>query len=94
VKRIGLALFVVTLTGVLACQREDNGLTKKLDEISQRLSAIEAKLGNAPAGAARPPQQPRAQPNPASVHAVSIGESAVIGSKLAKVTIVEAFTFT
>lgn len=96
-KRIGSAVLAIALFGTFACQRDEQAVTKKLDEISQRLAVIESKLGNAPvagAAAARPPQQQRAQPNPTAVYAVPIGESAAIGSKLAKVTIVEAFTFT
>lgn len=95
-KRIGLAVLAVSLSGAFACQRDNEALNQKLDDISRRLTSIEAKLGNAPApgAAARPSQPARAQPNPSHVYAVPIGESASIGSKLAKVTIIEAFTFT
>lgn len=96
-KRIGSVFLAVSLLGAFGCQRDDQAMSKKLDDISQRLTSIEAKLGNAPAAgaaAARPPQQQRPQPVPSAVYAVNVGESAVIGSKLAKVTIVEAFTFT
>ena len=96
VKRIGLAFLAVTIAAAFGCQQDNKSVNQKLDDISQRLSSIEAKLGNAPApgAAARPPQQARPQPVPTAVYAVPIGESAVIGSKLAKVTIIEAFTFT
>ncbi|MBA3818265.1 MAG: hypothetical protein H0X17_05195 [Deltaproteobacteria bacterium] len=93
--RFGPAFLAVTVVGAFACQRDDERINQKLDDISKRLTAMEGKLGNAPsagAAAARPPQ--RAAPDPTSVYAVPIGESASIGSKLAKVTIVEAFTFT
>ncbi len=96
--RFGPAVLAFTLVGALACQRNDEVINQKLDDIGRRLNGIESKLGNAPAAgagagaAARGPQ--RAAPDPAAVYAVPIGESASIGSKLAKVTIVEAFTFT
>ena len=93
--RIGLGLLTLSLLG--ACQSDNENLNRKLDVIAQRLTTIESKLGAAPASgaaAARPPQPQRAKPDPTAVYAVPIGESASIGSKLAKVTIVEAFTFT
>ncbi len=95
--RIRFALVTTLVAGVFACQADNKGVNQKLDEISQRLAAIENKIGNAPASGAAAPraQQPqRAQPNPTAVYAIPIGESAVIGAKHAKVTIVEAFTFT
>jgi protein-disulfide isomerase len=98
VHRIGPALvasFAVALTG-FGCQREDPAMTEKLDEITRRLTAIESKLDSAPAAAAvRPPPRARpSQPDPTQVYAVPIAKSAAIGPKHAKVTIVEAFTFT
>ena len=91
--RIGPAFLAVTILGAFACQRDDQAIHQKLDDISKRLNVMEAKLGNAPApGAAARPQ--RQGPDASAVYAVPIGESAAIGSKLAKVTIVEAFTFT
>lgn len=93
--RFGSAFLAITVLGAFACQRDDKAISQKLDDISKRLTVIEAKLGNAPAAgaaAARPQQRPG--PDPTAVYAVPIGESASIGSKLAKVTIVEAFTFT
>ena len=93
-KRIGPAFLAFTVLGAFACQRDDQAIHQKLDDISKRLNVMEAKLGNPPApGAAARPQQ-RQGPDPSAVYAVPIGESAAIGSKLAKVTIVEAFTFT
>ena len=92
--RIGLATLAFTVVGTFACQRDDQQINQKLDDISKRLTVIEAKIGNATSvGAAARPQQ-RPGPDPTAVYAVPIGESASIGSKLAKVTIVEAFTFT
>jgi hypothetical protein len=96
VTRIGYAF--LTLTFVVACQQDNQAVVKKLDDISRRLAVIEAKLGNAPGAgagaAAQPPRPSRRGPDPSAVYAVPVGESASIGSKLAKVTIVEAFTFT
>ncbi|MBA3397908.1 MAG: hypothetical protein H0T89_35115 [Deltaproteobacteria bacterium] len=95
--RIRFALVTTLVAGAFGCQADNKGTNQKLDEISQRLAAIENKIGSAPvAGAAAPrAQQPqRAAPNPSAVYAIPIGESAVIGPKHAKVTIIEAFTFT
>lgn len=98
--RLGRCFLALALLSVVACQQDNREVSKKLDQINQRLVAIEAKLGGAApgagagAGAARPQPQQRAAPNPTAIYAVPIGESAAIGSKIAKVTIVEAFTFT
>lgn len=91
--RIGNLFVALAVVSAVGCQRDDQVINQKLDDISKRLNIIESKLGNAPApGAAARPQ--RAAPDASAVYAVPIGESASIGSKLAKVTIVEAFTFT
>jgi protein-disulfide isomerase len=99
--RIGSAFVAVAvaLTGGVACQREDPALTQKLDQMSERLAAIDSKLDRLPAAgaaaAAQQPPRPRpGQPSPTAVYAVPIAKSAAIGAKHAKVTIVEAFTFT
>jgi hypothetical protein len=95
VKRIGLAFFTLAFIG--ACQQDNQAVVRKLDDISRRLAVIEAKLGSAPgagAAAAQPRRPMLRQPDPSAVYSVPVGESASIGSKLAKVTIVEAFTFT
>lgn len=94
---LGLGLVAFTLAAV-GCQSEQRAITQKLDEMNKRLASIEAKIGTGAAapGAAvqRPPQQIRPQPNPAHVYAVPIANSAFVGPKHAKVTMVEAFTFT
>jgi hypothetical protein len=98
-KRIGF-VFVTTLAmaGVLGCQRDDSSVKEKLDQIDSRLAGIEEKLASgAGAAAARPqqPQQPqRPQPSPTEVYAAPVDGAAYLGPKHAKVTIVEAFTFT
>lgn len=94
--RSRFVLVTTLVAGTFACQADNKHINKKLDEISQRLAAIENKIGNAPAGAAGPraAQPQRAAPDPTAVYAIPIGESAVVGAKHAKVTIIEAFTFT
>ncbi len=92
--RIGLGLGLVAFTlAAVGCQSDQRAITKKLDEINKRLASIEAKIGTG-AAVQRPPQQIRPQPNPAHVYAVPIANSAFVGPKHAKVTMVEAFTFT
>lgn len=97
--RIGLGLVALTFAA-FGCQNDQRALNQKLDEINKRLVVIESKIGQgggavASAGAAaRQPAQPRAQPNPAHVYSVPVANSAIVGPKHAKVTVVEAFTFT
>jgi len=86
-----------------ACQKGDDVVVKKLDEISKKLDKlddIETKLagGGRPA-AARPrgqeqPQAPRpGTPDPAAVYSLDITGAPFAGPKDAKVTIVKAFEF-
>ena len=100
-KRLGvLFLASVFAAGALGCQKADDAVVKKLDEISvklDKLDAIEKKLaaGGGP-GAARPqmPQGPQpGRPDPATVYSVPIDGNPSVGPAHAKVTIVEAFEF-
>jgi hypothetical protein len=94
--RLGSVFLAAALVGTLGCQRDDGTINKKLDDIGRRLTAIEARLGQggAPGAAPRPQQPARPAPSPTAVYAVPIANSAYVGPKHAKVTIVEAFTFT
>ena len=91
-----------------ACTRENEGTDRKLDQVLERLAAVEKKLDARPAGPAAPaagapmrgqqqpggpqPQRPGA-PNPSEVYSVDITGDPVRGAANAKVTIVEAFEF-
>ena len=85
--------------GIVGCQKADDAVVKKLDEISKKLDkldAIEQKLAGG--GAARPaaarPQGPQpGRPDPAAVYSVPIEGAPFKGAKNAKITIVEAFEF-
>jgi hypothetical protein len=87
----------LTITGLLAagvyvwgCQPgADPTVTKKLDDITAKLDAIEKKIGT---GAPQRPQPPPG-PDPTTVYAVPIEGAAFKGPEHAKVTIVEAFEF-
>ena len=100
-KRLGY-LFVTGLMaiGLVGCQKADDAVVKKLDEISKKLDKlddIEKKLaagGGARPGAARPqPGQQAGSPDPGKVYSVPIAGSPFVGAKDAKITIVEAFEF-
>jgi hypothetical protein len=82
------------------CQKADDNVVKKLDEISaklDKLSDIEKKLDNV--GARGPIARPTAmgpqpgRPDPSVAYAVPIDGAPFKGAKDAKVTIVEAFEF-
>jgi protein-disulfide isomerase len=88
--------------GAAGCQKADDAVVTKLDEISKKLDkldTIEEKLagGGAP-GAARPQApQPRGpqpgSPDPGAVYSVPIEGAPYAGPKNAKVTIVKGFEF-
>jgi len=98
-RRLGV-LFVASLVslGLLACQKADDAVVKKLDEISKKLDkldAIEQKLaaGGARPAAARPAGPQPGRPDPSAVYAVPIGGAPFKGAANAKITMVEAFEF-
>jgi protein-disulfide isomerase len=75
-----------------ACQPvPDANVNKKLDEISNKLDAIEKKMAAGPQAPARP--QPPPGPDPQAVYSVPIEGAPYVGPQHAKVTIVEAFEF-
>jgi protein-disulfide isomerase len=96
-----LCASLTAAVGAAACQQSDPTVQYKLDQINQKLEAIDHKLG-APgavgAGAvaqrpAAPAPPPRPQADPAAVYSVPIGDAPVKGPATAKVTIVEAADF-
>jgi hypothetical protein len=101
-RRIALVagLGVVLAVGLMACQRQDDSVLRKLDDIDKRLASLEKSIqsGAAAPGAARPtpaapPQRPPG-PDPDKVYAAPIEGAPFRGGEHAKVTIVEASTFT
>ena len=91
----------ILVTGVavglfgLACQRDDQSVAEKLEQIDKRLASIESKIaagGGARAGAGRQAQRPKG-PDPRAVYSVDIAGDEFEGVKDAKVTVVEAFEF-
>jgi protein-disulfide isomerase len=100
-QRLGSTLLAVAFTGsvaLLACQKTDDTLAKKLDEISAKLDSIDKKMGQgggagmAGMGRAGAPQRP-AGPSPEDIFAVGIDGYPSDGPANAKVTIVKAFEF-
>jgi hypothetical protein len=83
---------------LFGCQQDNSKTKEALQKIDKRLSAIERSIARgARPGAARGRGRRRAErppgPNPATVYSVAVGDSATVGPKNAKVTIVEAFEF-
>jgi hypothetical protein len=99
-KIAGIALLsALALVGLAACQKAaDQDVKDKLSSIDKRLSSIEEAIKRGPPpGAARPTPEapPRPQgPDPSKVYSVEVGDSPFRGAQHAKVTIVEASTFT
>lgn len=97
-KRLGMLLLsLFALLPLSACTRDDTQYskqiadnTRKLDEILKNQHDIMNMLRSGARGGGRP--QPR-RPDPKDVFAVPIAGSPWIGTKDAKVTLVEAFDF-
>jgi protein-disulfide isomerase len=82
----------ISLLSLVGCQG-DPSVGQKLDRVASRLDDIDRRLATQ-AAAARPlPMPPPAQPDPAAIYAVPIGEAPVLGPRTARVTLVEAFEF-
>lgn len=78
-----------------ACQQDNKNVERKLDELSKAVAALDQKISNMPAGAARAPQQRqrRPEPDPKDVHAVDITGDPVDGPDDALVTIVKGYEY-
>ena len=96
-RRIGLLFLPALALAMPGCQRDDTQVGEKLDQIIKQNEQIIKSLesgGGARAGAgAAQARQERKRPSPTEVYAVPDNGPAR-GVKDAKVTIVEAFTFT
>jgi hypothetical protein len=85
--------------GLFGCQKADDAVVQKLDEISKKLDKlddIEKKLASG-AGAARPSAAPQGpvpgRPDPGKVYSVPIDGAPFKGAKNAKITVIEACEF-
>jgi protein-disulfide isomerase len=92
-----IAAAVIAAVTTMGCQRQDDSVIGKLDQIDKRLASLEEAVKQGAVGAARPaptapPQRPQG-PDPDKVYAVPIEGAPIRGGKNAKVTIVEASTF-
>lgn len=83
--------------GLVACQRADAGVSEKLEEMNQRLAAIEKKLGQGGGAEARAERRParkkRPRPEAGVTYSIPVEGSPARGPDDAEVTIVEAFEF-
>lgn len=88
-----MASAVVSLA-VMGCTRDDDSVKEKLESIDKRLEGIERALARGAGAGARGGQRQRPRgPDPSTVYAVPVADSAWEGTKDAKVTVVEAFEF-
>jgi protein-disulfide isomerase len=86
-------LIVFAVVVVAACQRDDSGLSRKIDELNKRLDKLEPMLARGGAGAA-PQQRPaRNEPDRAKTYAVPVDGDPVVGPADAKVTVVKAYDY-
>jgi protein-disulfide isomerase len=89
----------VTLSalGLSGCQKADDAVVKKLDEISgklDKLDAIERSLASGgPPGAGRPPMPSPGRPDSDTVYSVPVDGNPFTGPEHAKITLVKGFEF-
>lgn len=93
--RMGIFMLSALSMLVLGCQRDvDTSIGDRLAKMDEKLDKVldeVKKGGGGRGGRGDRPQRPR--PSPSEVYAVPIDGAPVVGSKNAKITIVEAFEF-
>ncbi len=77
------------------CQRNDQGMSEKLESIDNRMGKMERHLAalSAGRGAAKAPAKQRRRPKPELTYSVPVEGTPIIGDEEALVTIVEGFEF-
>ncbi|HEX3760908.1 MAG TPA: DsbA family protein [Kofleriaceae bacterium] len=86
-------LILVAVVLVAACQADNKGLERKIDELNKRLDKLEPMLARG-AGAAAPQQRPtRVEPDRAKTYAVPVDGDPVEGPADAKITVVKAYDY-
>ena len=91
-----IALLLLSAATVFGCQRDDSPLRKEIADLKAGQKDILEALKNMPAarpGANRPQRPQRSRPKPNAVYSVNIKGAPFVGTKDAKVTVVEAFEF-
>src|SRR5258705_2996017 len=85
-------LATLALAAAAACSQDNSNLERKLDQINQRVGALDQHL-TALTGGARNQRARRPEPDPKAVYAVPVAGNPAIGAADAPVTIVEGYEY-
>lgn len=95
-RQIAMWIGISALAAGVACTREDQSVSDKLDKLDQRMARMETQLASIAAGAGPRGRRARAErprPDPQTTYAVPINNAPTTGNPTAPVTIVEGFEF-
>lgn len=94
-RHLAMWIGISALAAGVACTREDQSISDKLDKLDQRMGRMEKQLAAITAGGARGrgARRERPRPNPSTTYAVPINNAPITGNPAAPVTIVEGFEF-
>src|SRR3954463_16237907 len=85
-----LALMIVSLA-LVACQSDQKGLEKKIDDLNKKVDQLLASGGGR--GAAQPQRPSRPEPDKAKTYSVPVDGDPFDGPADAKVTVVKAYDY-
>ena len=86
----------LVLLGVVvmaACQSDNRGIEKKLDELTKKVDELKTQVARGGAGAQAPRPPARPEPDRAKTYAVPVDGDPAVGPADAKVTVVKAYDY-
>jgi protein-disulfide isomerase len=86
-------LVLLGIVVMAACQSDNRGIEKKLDELTKKVDELKTQVARGGAGAQAPRPPARPEPDRAKTYAVPVDGDPSVGPADAKVTVVKAYDY-